>query len=81
MIDAEERKVQGALASIVLFWAITSLVMFWFMLEGSSYMAGIGLAVQAVGIVTLLGLATPRFQAFPLVALISLSRSDFLWFS
>ena len=63
MTNAEERKVQGALASLVLFWAITSLVMFWFLLEGSSYMAGIGLVVQAVGIVTLYRFGDPQISS------------------
>lgn len=63
MADAEERKVQGVLTSVLHFWAITSLVMFWFMLEGSSYMASIGLVVQAVGIVTLYGFSDPQISS------------------
>lgn len=63
---AHQRKAQTVPASVVIFWAVTSLVMFWFLLEGSSYMAGIGLVVQAVGIVALLGSGVPpnsRFSA------------------
>jgi len=53
--DAHQRKAQTVPAGVVIFWAVTSLVMFWFLLEGSSYMAGIGLVVQVVGIVAIYG--------------------------
>ena len=50
--SAQARSVVKRIAS---FWAITSLVMFWFLLDGASYMAGIWLVIQAAGIVTLYG--------------------------